>query len=364
MVVIRRRGSRGRHEPGERGGRRRLGRLLVAPAAVLAVLSLLADVDAATSLPMLVVSEPDGISVELGEVGSTDEAIVTVVNPSDTDALLTIRLTAEGLLPRAVAIAADPATVAAHDAARVRLTFTILEPTTGGPGSVVIGADGFAPAIVSVVIASRGGAPVGALPVLVFALLAALAFSATRMWSLRGKYEPDGELGSVKWDFRSSWATNITTLGAILGTVTGAGLLPTEGRLLTPSEVAGLSVFFGVLALLSGFVYTVLSRPDLADGEPVRQGYVRPFLLAAGITVAAVVGELATLAMLLVDAALQRSTLTIALAMLVLLAVAAALVIWHAWSTMGWTLTHLVKPRTRGGPGEAPSARSWALLCL
>jgi hypothetical protein len=338
-------------------------RLLVSTMAVLGLLAVGSSVEAASSLPMLQVSEPGGISIRLGAIGSMAQAIVTVVNPSDADAHLSVHLAAEGTLPQAVGIAADPAIVGAHDAARVRLTFTLLEPTTGGPGSVVIGADGFAPAAVGVVIAVGASGPEGAVPVLGFAFAAAAAFLGLRLWVLRGKYDANGQLGSVRWDFSRSWATNITTIGAILGTVTAAGVLPRAGRLLVADEVAGLSVFFGILAVLSGFVYTVLSRPVLDQGEPARQGYVKPFLLAAGITLAAVIGELATLALLLADAAQRRSTTAVAIALLVLLGVAGFLVLRHAWDTLGWTLTNLVKPRTRGGPRDrGEPARSWSLL--
>jgi hypothetical protein len=338
---------------------------LAAPVTAVAVLGAIhAGVDGATSLPMLTVSETDGIAIELGGVGSTADSVVTVVNPSDADAHLTVRLAAEGTLPQAVRVAAEPATVAAHDAARITLTFSQVEPTDGGPGSVVIGADGFAPAAVPISIAAAGSAPVGVLPVLVIALGAALVFIGLRLWTLRGKYDVNGRLGSVHWDFSRSWATNITTVGAILGTVTAAGLLPEAGQLLGSGDVAALSVFFGVLAVLSGFVYTVLSRPVFDEtGEPARQGYVKPFILAAGITVGAVVGQLVTLALLLVDGVQQGSNAAMAVALLLLLAVAGALVLVHAWVTMGWTLEHLVKPPPEPGlRGKPEPARGWSLL--
>jgi hypothetical protein len=313
---------------------------------------------------MLTVSETEGIAIELGGVGSTADSIVTVVNPSDADAHLTVRLVGEGTLPQAVRVAAEPATVVAHDAARITLTFSQTEQTSGGPGSVVIGADGFAPAVVPISIGAAASAPVGAVPVLAFGLVAGLAFIGLRLVTLRKVLIWNGRLGSVHWDFSRSWATNITTVGAILGTVTATGLLPEAGRLLVPGEVAGLSVFFGVLAVLSGFVYTVLSRPVLDEmQEPARQGWVLPFVVAAGMTIVGVVGELTTLALLLVDGAQQGSNAEMAIALLLLVAAAGGLVLVHAWITMGWTLRNLVAPppdpkhRDRGIP-----ARGWSLL--
>jgi hypothetical protein len=339
--------------------------VLAAPLTALAALAALQPgVDGASALPMLTVSETDGIAIELGGVGSTADSIVTVVNPSDADAQLTVRLAAEGTLPQAVHVVAEPAAVAAHDAARITLTFSQTGPTSGGPGSVVIGADGFAPAAVPISIRAAGSASVGVVTVLAIALVAGLAFVGLRLLTLRKALIWNGRLGSVRWDFSRSWATNITTVGAILGTVTAAGLLPQAGRLLVPGEVAGLSVFFGVLAVLSGFVYTVLSRPVLDEmQEPARQGWVAPFVLAAGMTIVAVVGELTTLALLLIDGAQQGSNVEIAVALLILVAVAGGLVLVHAWGTMGWTLRNLVTPPPEPGlRGRPAPARGWALL--
>jgi hypothetical protein len=329
--------------------------VLAAPlAAVAALAAIQAGVDGATSLPTLTVSETDGIAIELGAVGSTADAIVTVVNPGDADAHLTVRLAAEGTLPQAVHVAAEPGTVAAHDAARITLTFTQTEATSGGPGSVVIGAEGFAPAVVPVSIAAATSASVGVVPVLAFALIAGLVFVGLRLATLSKDVAWNGRLGSVRWDFGRSWATNITTVGAILGTVTAAGLLPQTGRSLVPGEVAGLSVFFGLLAVLSGFVYTVLSRPVLDLDEPARQGWVLPFVIAAGMTIVAVVGELTTLVLLLVDGALAGSNVEIAVALLFLVVAAGGLVLVYAWSTMGWTLVHLVTPPAEPAPQGQP----------
>ena len=334
---------------------------VLGPAAV--ILSALTPFHAAGAepLPALEVVESEGVSVALPEPGASAAALVTVVNPGDTAAQLSVRLLPEGPLAKAVDVTIGSTSVAAGEAASVRLNFTLRQAMSATAGSVVIGAAGFAPVAVPLTIDT--GDPLDPWPILLFAAVVAGAFLWLRLRRLRGRYDPNGELGSVKWDFSGSWATNLTTVGAILGTVIAAGVLPAEGQLFGAKAVAGLSVFFGVLAILSGLVYSVASRWVVAEGEPARQGYVRPFLVAAGITVAAVVGELTTLGVLLVDAAMQGSVVTIAIALLVLLALAALLVLRHAWVTIGWTLTHLVKPRPRAKRGApAPPAEGWSLL--
>ena len=342
------------------GLRRRL-RALGRAAVMLAALTVPSHANGAEPLPALEVVESEGVSVALPRAGSSADVLVTVVNPADAPAQITVGLLPQDPLAGAIEVTVDSTRIGAGGAASVRLRFTLRAATSASSGSVIIGAGGFAPVAVPLVIDT--GAPLDPWPILLVAAVVAGGFLWLRLWRLRGAYDPNGELGSVKWDFSGSWATNLTTVGAILGTVTAAGVLPAEGQLFGAEDMAGLSVFFGVLAVLSGLVYTVASRMVVADGEPARQGYVRPFLVAAGITVAAVVGELTTLAVLLVDAAMQGSAVTIAVALLVLLAVAAFLVLRHAWVTIGWTLTNLVKPRTRAKGGEAVRpANGWSLL--
>jgi hypothetical protein len=264
-------------------------------------------------------------------------------------------------------VSADPATVPAGEAVPVTLLFSVLGEAAPSSATLVIAADGFAPVTVPVTVATPMPLQ-GPMPVVVFALVVGLAIVIVRVLMLRGRYPANGKLGGVRWDFASSWATNITTVGAILGTIVAGGILPEQGLLLSAGEIAGLSLAFGTVAVLAGFFYTVFQQPVvLADGEPVRQGYVRPFLIAAAATVVAVIGELATLSLLLVDAWLQGTDAGLVLILLILVLVATALVLRHVWSTIGWTLLNLVtaQPALRAGPGErapAVQARSWSLL--
>jgi cytochrome c oxidase subunit IV len=92
--------------------------------------------------------------------------------------------------------------------------------------------------------------------------------------------------------------------------VLSAGVLPGDTQSLSKPAYAALNLFFGMLILISGFVYTATRRPKetttQTGGRQVQyQGYVWSFLLASFATLWAVLGELATLSFLLTEIGLQ-----------------------------------------------------------
>ena len=285
-------------------------------AAGVLLLTMSATAAGAVALPALTVADGTAIALTLNGPGTDDTAVVTVVNTGDGEALLQPALV--GADQDLVSVSADPATVPAGEAVPVTLLFSVLGEAVPSSATLVIAAHGFAPVTVPVTVTVATRMPLqGPMPVIVFALVVGLAIVIVRVVMLRGRYPANGKLGGVRWDFASSWATNITTVGAILGTIVAGGILPEQGRLLSAGEIAGLSLAFGTVAVLAGFFYTVFQQPVvLDDGEPVRQGYVRPFLIAAAATVVAVIGELATLSLLLVDAWLQGTNAGLVLILL------------------------------------------------
>jgi hypothetical protein len=57
-------------------------------------------------------------------------------------------------------------------------------------------------------------------------------------------------IGDASWDFSKSWASNITVVGAILGTVLSAKILPTPTAVVdSPNGYTALSLLFGALVV-------------------------------------------------------------------------------------------------------------------
>lgn len=105
-------------------------------------------------------------------------------------------------------------------------------------------------------------------------------------------------IGPASWDFSRSWGSNLTVVGALLGTIISAGVLPE--RLAVPKATyAALNLLFAALIVLGPFIYNATRRQvDVSRSaevtEPQFQGYVWSFLLATAITLWAVLGEIAT----------------------------------------------------------------------
>ncbi len=103
-------------------------------------------------------------------------------------------------------------------------------------------------------------------------------------------------LGLPNWDFSTSWASNFTAAGAILGTVLAADIL-SDTRLMSSNSYAGLSLFFGGLVLIAPFIFAATSRKDLTEqtaneSSVVYDGNAWFFLVSSAVTLWAVIGEL------------------------------------------------------------------------
>lgn len=175
-------------------------------------------------------------------------------------------------------------------------------------------------------------------------VLAALS-AAILGFGLRSKsHQATIDLGPA-FSFKDSWLTTVATFTAILGTIlttTGvvASLLPglDINRLLT------LNLAFGGLVLIAPVVYAALAkwewRQDVKSGKHDLHPLAtrRSLILASATTLAGVVGQLATIG-ILVDA----STLdTVAQGVLALVLVSIAIVVFvYAWV---WTAVALGRP--------------------
>ena len=174
------------------------------------------------------------------------------------------------------------------------------------------------------------------------ALVFAIAFVIVRALTMRPiGFKLSDRMGPATWDFTDSWASTLTAVGALLGTILGAGVLPEETQRLSNAAFAGLNLLFGVLIVLAAFVYNATRQPTKKNGkeEVQYQGYVWSFLLASAMTLWAVLGELATMFLLLAEIQAEGSmSAPPILVFQSVLAAAGVVLIVYAWRTIYWTV--------------------------
>lgn len=134
-------------------------------------------------------------------------------------------------------------------------------------------------------------------------ILSLIVVIATYMqFSKTESYGLNQSMGNAKWDFSQSWASTLTVVGAILGTIIGGGQLSTLATSTThppspvPIQFTVLNLVFLVLVSLAPLIYNIhgsLQR-DAQAGTYYR-GSVGGFLAACWLTLWGAVGELMTL---------------------------------------------------------------------
>jgi len=135
------------------------------------------------------------------------------------------------------------------------------------------------------------------------------------------RYTLKEHLGKLEWNFSTSWATNVTIFGALLCTILGSQF---GGKLV---GYAGISLFFGILVVISPFLYNATTQPCLVrpkgddknhkptsqedqnneqNKETEHHGLVWAFLVSSILTLWAVFGQLETIWSLLSGPTLQN----------------------------------------------------------
>jgi hypothetical protein len=101
-----------------------------------------------------------------------------------------------------------------------------------------------------------------------------------------------------KWSFES-WATTSTALGAVLGTVLASTVVPAVPRQISKDSLVALNLVFAGMVVVAPFLFQAIRRGDGAkvDQDAGLWGYNWALALACAITGGAVLGELATLAL-------------------------------------------------------------------
>ena len=332
--------------------------------ALVGAISFWAAVPAVTGAAGAIEVVPDqDLSVLLADPHGKGDIGVAVSNLSDAEATLSVAYVVPGKTEQEVAsivgLSPSQITVPAGGTTPVVLTFERKKGAGTMAGFVVVTGAGSTAAIPVTV--ATGLEPVSDLPLqlVVLALIVGVSLALVRAWAvpdIRRRWSLP--IGNIGWNFSDSWATNLTTIGAILGTVASAGLLPDEPMLLGKEAYAGLNLFFGSLVVLAPFLFVATARLGLAEDKKSQQrdGYAKWFVISAALTLAAVIGELFTLAALLIDGFLRGTSALLIVIVGLVIAVGGFFVLVHAWRTIPWTIYTF----TRIPPADAPPAERTA----
>jgi|tagenome__1003787_1003787.scaffolds.fasta_scaffold20762067_2 hypothetical protein len=177
-------------------------------------------------------------------------------------------------------------------------------------GQLVASAGGAAPATVGLTVAAKPTVDVGVSEALWLpAVLAVLLMTVAAVCTLQDKVTFRTPLPS-DLDFSDSYASKLTTVGALFGTFVSAGVLPDDTVGLSKTAFVALNLVFGVAVAVAALVYVALQRrtwkkiPLTAKEkqagsqqmeEPKLCGSVGGLLIASTVTIWAVLGELLTL---------------------------------------------------------------------
>jgi hypothetical protein len=268
---------------------------------------------------------------------------VEAVLSKGTAEALPSQLTVEGFKVKAV-----PITVTADNSKR-DTTGELVLATTNAP-----------PAVLPLVIEPEKGNDFSAALLIFAPLLVAVVLVGIRVATVDVK----APFGPANWDYSQSWATSLTLVGALLGTVLGAGVLPDNLNLFSKAGYSGFNVLFGMLVLVAPLVYVAAQRRirDAADKSQQYQGTTWAFALASVATLWGVFGELATVGLLFreIEKAGGLGTLLTSVSWVVL-GVIVLVVITYTMRRMRQILES--PPAARGSGLAAPDTTgAWSLL--
>ncbi len=138
----------------------------------------------------------------------------------------------------------------------------------------------------------------------------------------------------LPFEFKAGWASNLTTTGAVLGTLLSASVLPSDTVLMSKAQYVSLNVLFGLVLLFAAVWHN--------------QGQTgTSFLWAYAFTLGAGIGELITTLLILLEVGYQESMPreVVHIVQFVLLPVAG----WVTWTATNKAITKIETPRAKGG---------------
>jgi hypothetical protein len=314
--------------------------------AVVALTGAQPAVAAPTAPPVPVLSLPqDKVSLRL-EGDDTSAVTHFLVSNADAAGAVTVQFIDDSTgRPLTLRHGQDPAgtpyrvSLAAHRVTAMNLTVTV-----GGSavdGHIIVQAIGGAAAVTTFATARTPATswlwfPIGG------TFLAFLVVLFAWHWPRSVQAMRGDVLGvAADWKFADSWASNITALAAVTGSVLGlSGFLDDVLHDVVVTRFIGLDALF--LALVAGapLLFSAFAKRRGDD----RLGTVGGFLLASWLTLTAAFGELAVLGLMLYMARGGAGTWLVA----ALLAAAAIVLVVYAWRSIGDTITHKRSHARRG----------------
>ncbi len=232
----------------------------------------------------------------------TANAYLNVVNTGSSPVTLAVSLAASSS-PGVTVRAVKPRTVAPGDPTRVTVTFGGLAHERKAIKGVLVVGGGGAPVNREVTITPGPHPTWPWARVILFGAAGATIGLFVLLISALGVTKKAGRLGErapgPKWSF-DSWATTLTTVGAVLATVLAGATFPTVPREIDKDTLVELSLLFAALVVVAPFVFQAIRTPKAtpADQEAGKWGFNITLLLACCITFGATLGELSALALL------------------------------------------------------------------
>lgn len=254
---------------------------------------------ASTAAPELQLLGQGPVSVSAVEGKDAADAYVTLLNAGSTTANISASFQAASAASIKAALGA-PTSLGPGEANRVRLIFTGLKALSEPVSGQIVIAGGATPVAESATV-SPALQPSADWPLLIVIIgfgSAALFFGglATAVARKKGLSWLGKSAPSPKWSFES-WATHLTAVGALLGTVLGTASLPETPTQIDKTSLVALSLLFGALVVVAPFVFEAIQRPTQPTSAESEggSGFVGVLLLSCAITFGAVIGEIVTL---------------------------------------------------------------------
>jgi hypothetical protein len=272
-------------------------------AALISGIALMAGAAAPADAQTSTLSVPGDTPLEVKATEGDDAATayITLLNAGEQP--LTAEVTFQAASSTAIEGARASATIPAGEAKRLAVQFTGLAKLEDPVQGELVIKGGSQPVARSVEI-TPAPQPSASWPQIFVlgALGAMLLLIATVAIVMRAKKKAHVLLKKApgpKWSF-DSWATTATAIGAILGTVLGGATLPETPSQIDKESLIALNLLFGGLVVLAPFVFQAIRKPtaSAADPDAGLWGYNLSLLFACALTGGAVLGELATLALL------------------------------------------------------------------
>jgi hypothetical protein len=320
----------------------------------------------------LTLVEPESLTLAT-EGGSAPTQTVWVRNSNPELALVTFSaevVDSDGIR-HTIEAGSSPRRIGANEVQAFRVTLKDIPGDGKLNGELVARASGVRPGSIDLELGPNSDFTSLLNILLVVPAIVAAAFVLLRYFTLKGHTGVGlgSRLGTVDFDFSKSFASTITVVGAVLGTVLTASVLPEEPELLSKQQYTALNLVFGAMIVLAGVVYAATEAPAKnstpTPGEERKyEGFVWSFLLATGLVMWAVLGELACL--LLIVSELDRADLftTSAIVVFIVLMVTAALaILFYAFRRMHWIVEHkAAMTATIDRQTVTQETESWPLL--